>query len=471
MNICTVCDGTGSLLDMPCPLCDNDADTVSSSAVHLSLEDLQRMRSASSPEARARIFRELALRCHPDKFAEEMNKVEATRTFQKLMMAREESQRVPKAAVAEVSTDKEGRPPVCTLKQGDVVHGVAFSPSGERVASCGDSGRLCIWRAVSHDWRLSCLHTRIDLESDTALAVAFLAEMQLAVAIGECIEVWSLEDVARTFTETLESRVRSLVASNVCAYLAAGTELGLVKVWLWCQEQRKLHIVGVLDNKFAVNEMAWAVSGRMLAVAGGSQVSLWYEGDADWNLLASLRIAVDLCEFFCVDVVDSLCAVGGASGIVAVWSLHDTPGGLANSPAERDVDSNECCSIASMTDSNASLVESSQPTDAVHADGGPLIFVAMHATDERFAVNSVSLTSDGRFLVSGGADCRLLLWCLYSQAVVGVFSHRLPPGGCCLCTATVNAVCVSPNCMTMLVGGYDGVVTMWSIPQCKPITT
>jgi WD40 repeat protein len=428
------------------------------SAVYVSDKDLDSLRMAPSAEARERIFRSLALHFHPDKFPKDCDKAAATQAFQALLMAREAAQRAS-AVIAEKSVDSEGLPPISVMKQGDIVHGLAFSPCGEVMASCGDSGSLCICQSVFCDCRLnsSCVRIELDEEfSKTAIAVVFLSATQIAVAAGRCVEVWCLRDKANVCTLALEGRVVSLAVAEVSLRLAAGVEDGAVHILDWNQQSGQLHIASTFENQCPLNELVWAFGGKMIVVAVGSQVSLWQECESEWQLSVSLSYDADPCELFCIDVAGLVCAAGGASGKVAVWTLHRPTENSTKSWAD---------SIESMAHSSHSIRESSDGRNDPLVDSGSLVFIATHSADDRHAVNSVDLSSDCRFLVSGGADCRVLLWCLYNKTILRVFFHRLSFGGCCLCTATVNTVRIAPHGNTIFAGGYDGLVTIWRMPQ------
>ena len=141
MERCPVCNDTGQLLDAPCPLCDDveshgedAADTADTSNSLISENDIQQLRAASTADDRERLFRSLALQCHPDKFPEGSCKAEATRMFQKLLEIREEARikLVEEALVC--SVDANGCPPLRVLRQRDVVHGIAVQADGTTTA-------------------------------------------------------------------------------------------------------------------------------------------------------------------------------------------------------------------------------------------------------------------------------------------------------------------------------------------------
>jgi len=436
-----VCDDTGKLLNVPCPLCEDSKASADTTASIPSESELHQLWVARSADDRERLFRSLALRCHPDKFSDDSCKAQATRIFQRLMEIRARVRRSTEE-YSICSTDSDGCPPLGVLRQRDVVHGLAFQASGTMAASCGDSGRLVVWKYLG-DWEFTLANVEIELEGSTALATTFLGESHIAVTTGMLIEVWCLQKVEQRCAVTLEDRVLSLAASG--SQLAGGTEKGFVQIWYWCDRQKKLRHRSKLSHEPIVDGLAWALEGEAVAAVGGSTITVWRQCGGEWRPYTSFGFPRSSCQLFDVDIAGCYCAAGGTDGVAAVWHLGSAV-----------VD--DC-----VMESCSSEFGSSPSSCKSHED--VLLFVAKHSAFENVVVTCVGMSSDSRHLASGGSDCRVVLWCTHDQAIVGVFHHRLPPGGCCLCTASINALQFSPDGKQLLAGGYDGMVTVWNVPQ------
>lgn len=328
----------------------------------------------------------------------------------------------------------------------------AFSPSGRALASCGDSSRAIVWRLP---WMRA--QAELGLAGSTGLALAFLTERHLAVTTGRCVEVWCAQEGVLLCSEALEASSGRAVTLAACSHphgpcLAVGFEDGSVVVWNWHENTSELSEAATLEHETSVAGLSWASGGNFLAVAGISQVVLWWHDDEDW--FESAVIEADECIGYIYDMClsGSLCAAGGTEGTACVWqlSLH---------PHSAD---DEC--VCPLTCSSPRGDLSSGASSASQA----VTFFA-HALDEGGAINSVCLSADSRHLATGGADSRLVLWCLSSGSMLMTFYHRLPPSSCNLCTACVNAMRFAPDCKTLVAGGYDGVVTVWKLQQKIPI--
>lgn len=453
MDLCPVCDGTGKLLDTVCPLCDGQEAPSPSKLPILSDDDIRRLQSAVGVDVRKRIFRSLALRCHPDRFFDDSERAEATQLFQNLVNIRDEASQAYRSHMIGVF-DSSGTSRLCVLRQRDVVHGLTFSQSGHTAASCGDSGRLMLWKRLSGSWDFAQAHAEIKLSACTALAVAFLSNSYVAVVAGKSMEVWHTSEGTRNLIEHFGARAMSIAASWNSGYLAVGLEDGSVQIWHWCDEQQTLHDDAELHHVPVVDGVSWGCGGDILGVAGGATVSVWHQHTGEWEKLATLAAWQSSCKFFCVAMTGMYCAAGGTDGFLAVWRVC------------QGLDSEACASPSTPCDgTDASDVDSCSSTASGLDNGQELIFFRKHSWDERVAVNSVSLDSSGRCLASGGTDSRVILWCIRSQDLIAIFTHHLTLGSCSLCTATVNATQFAPDGKTLIAGGYDGMVTFWKVPQ------
>lgn len=225
--------------------------------------------------------------------------------------------------------------------------------------------------------------------------------------------------------------------------LAVGYEDGSVILWTWHENERQLLEMAALDHDTSVSGLSWASGGELLAVASGSRIVVWCHDGTSWCEHVVLEAGENISDIYDIDLSESLCAAGGTGGTAAVWHLH-------RHWRSSDLGADE-----------------GLPSRARLTPGAVAIF--QHAADVRVAINCVCLSTDSRHFATGGADCRLSLWCLNSSEMLMTFYHRLPSSTCNLCTACVNAMRFAPDCATLVAGGYDGVVTVWKLPQAVPI--
>lgn len=490
MIYCPVCDNTAKLLNMPCPLCvDMECLPEALVAKELFEDDVNRLKVAPTPEVREQMFRRLALRYHPDKATDASEKAEATRTFQRLLKIREElsesDERIEGGVVG--SVDSDCHPPLFVLRQRDVVHGLRFSPSGQTLASCGDSARLMLW-----DVQTMCPQAGLELDGSTGLALAFLSETHLAITTGGCIEVWCLQKGTLVYTTKLEERAVAIAACSYGPLLAAGTERGDVVIWKWLEDERGLWPSATLKHQPTVNGLSWLFSDQLLAAAGGSRVSIWQRSAGDWTAHATLECHESPSDIYDVQAVWPYLAVGGTGGTAALWQLGEDAGERSRSLGSAHTSANSCtprsarydpdrvdyCSLEARVCTaglDSASFDAQLPQDRkgqaytstfnldVHHHREERQIIFEHANEKQVAVNCVCMSSDARLLASGGTDSRLILWCVSSQEILKVFYHYLPASSCGLCTACVNALQFAPDDQSLVAGGYDGVITVWRL--------
>merc|ERR1712032_962162 len=204
----------------------------------------------------------------------------------------------------------------------------------------------------------------------------------------------------------------------------------------------------------------------------------------------------NLSGIYDIHIVGTCCALGGTGGTAAVWHLGHESEERANSlPSTRASTSSgaptSTCSSGGtgafnpgtqacmdnfdsmglraqlLPDGNADLKNHGLGSKIRHGEESLIIFE--HAKEKQVAVNCVCISSDTRHLASGGTDCKVLFWCISSQEILKIFYHHLPPSSCGLCTACVNALRFAPDDVSLVAGGYDGVVTVWELPRSDPI--
>lgn len=426
--------------------------------------EVEELRTTSSLKVREHKFRQLAFRCHPDKFVHDEDKVEATRLFQELLNARD-AQEGCTEELTHASAEATEHSPLCSFKQGDVVHALAFSPSGGALVACGDSGHIKVLTHRDDGSNSWSFPTSLQSSPNTILAATFLSEMLLAIAASTSIDIWCLRKHSSVASLTVNSRPLSLASSLEGRMFAAGTEGGTVCLWRIAAQDARFKHLHTLRHKFPVEGVAWGSHSDLLAVAGGGHVSLWRRLAGSWKPVGALQIGNCICTVYSVSIVGRFCAMGGTGGFAAVWSLHmqteDTDQAATQSDFLSEDDDSTCSSSSSESLAVSNGVVEHQTVEPLQT----LEFIASHSLEATVSVNAVSLSSEGAYLASGGTDCRVVLWHVASQEIVALFVHRLPSGGCGLHTATINDLQFSPDSTVVAAGGYDGKLSIWSVPR------
>lgn len=439
--------------------------------------DLEHLRALPTQEERRREFRRLALRYHPDKAAAPEKKDEATRLFQELLVARDGGEENLTEAWAQ--PEGVGACRLCVLPQRDVVHGVAFAGGGHTVAACGDSSRLMLWTGLeglaAEAWRFPQRRAQLDDVEGTALAVAFLGEGRIAVALGNSVVIWEAAPVSTPDSRLdVEARALSLAVDSQNGRLAAGTEAGRIWIWKWQEAHRHCRLEAKLTQTPLVECVAFGCDGILLSGGGNSSLLIWRRHGIAWNACATLGSWQCPEVMYSVDVVGDFIAAGGAGPRVPIWTrlAEISRRTETESSACDDHDASDASSWAFPSDGEDDDSDKSfateQGSDSVSTLQPPDMF-ASHSSDMTVTVNAVSLCPGGQRLATGGSDCRIMLWQLPGLTVLTTFVHSLPPGGCNLATATINHLRISPDGAVLAAGGYDMRISIWRLPGPAPI--
>ncbi|HVI85137.1 MAG TPA: protein kinase, partial [bacterium] len=155
------------------------------------------------------------------------------------------------------------------------VNGVAFSPTGDRLASAGGDGTVKMWNSTTGK-----MIQTFPAHTDSVVSVAFHPDGKHLASRGADlkVKVWDLTATDQAvFTERCDA-TRKVASSYTVAFspdgrhLATGTN-GAVRVWDWKNRQLLPSLPGHEKNAISV---AFSRDGRWLASAStGEGVNLW----------------------------------------------------------------------------------------------------------------------------------------------------------------------------------------------------
>lgn len=285
----------------------------------------------------------------------------------------------------------------------------------------------------------------------TVFSLEFLPRNNDQVAAGlanGAIQIWNLPTRTRTTelrdpNDTTEDRVFDLAFTEDARTLFSGHGSGQIRVWqrpsggsfgtrptnvLMLQANRQQQV------KYQVRALALNQDGSMMVSAGSKNtLALWNLANPDQppQLLMPQESEEDYVWSVAFAPGTSLLATSDSKGFIALWNLE------------------QCLAGASVPSLNNGFLNCSpyRRWQAVQANGS-------------LAVRSLRFSLEGRQLVSGGDDGRVMLWTLANTAT----TSSLPPESKLLLTSsekisTVDLVETAQD-LLMLSGGDDRQVNL-----------
>jgi WD40 repeat protein len=334
------------------------------------------------------------------------------------------------------------------LRHPGMIHSLAISPDGKRLASSSYEGSVTLWDAATG----KVVRKLAEGTHPRAQAIVFdPVGNKLAAAGVNKVRVWDLdtgdEETFPVPEKAIAWDLHALAFSPDGKFLAAGGALG--KVFLW-QAERKWVVRTLEGNAAPVRALAFSPDGKTLAVGGGAYVAepppihLWdlastkilqtFVGQKGLGRRAatvtSLAFSPDGKSLASASVADSIYLWDVSNG----KERHHFDGGglsVSFSPdgktlATGDAGPVRCFDLETRKERLrfvcggrvTSLCFSPDSKTIATADWGSTIRVWSAATGEQLlpvgghnhAVLAVAFAPDGKTLATRGGDCTLRLW-------------------------------------------------------------
>ena len=371
---------------------------------------------------------------------------------------------------------RSGDEAMAPLRSGNgTVWAIAFAPNGKNLVSGTDDGVVCIWNVVAADVAVQHLRGH----TGPVFAVSFAPDGRLIASGSQdaTVRLWSAETSEQVMVLGVRNNVvRALAFSPNSGFLAFSSDDRTIRLRDISEGQPKRH--SSHRHKSAIHSINFVPDGGKIAAASGQDVifcsatsgkkiSTIYRGSEpilsvsmapDGQLLASAHGSSVYVTTLprSASEISSITLDGHAA---SVRSVTFSPDGLYIASASDDLtvrvwrNSGKAEALPPSADSKT--VQQQTPFQTL-ADIREL---TGHKT--RYSVNSVAVSPDGNFIVSGNNDSSVRVWDLETG------KERLSPllGH----TKLVSSVAISSDGRFIASGSTDNSVRLWDLKTGAPV--
>jgi len=299
------------------------------------------------------------------------------------------------------------------LKTSSKVYAIAFSPDSQSVVTASSealrqdrdfTSEVSFWNSASGE-----LQRTITEHGEGVLSLAFSPDgATIAGSIGSGsetsklgkIKLWDARTGALKWAVTGHTDFATTVAFSPDGNsIASGSLDHTVKLW----DAQTGSLRKTLNQQDKIHAIAFAPTGKLLAIAGQKAVELWDSDTGELKRSLSSDGYANVAVAFSAD--GSLLASGDVSGKIQIW---DVPGGTLK-----------------------------------HV-----------ITDHTDVVDTVSFSPDGKLLVSGSYDSTVIIWNILTAAKLTTLPNA----------DKITATAFSRDGRTLASGGWAKTVNLWQPP-------
>lgn len=319
------------------------------------------------------------------------------------------------------------------MTHGDKINQVAFSAHGKMVASASQDGTAVLWEIKSGQelGRLS------NLKPATCIAYDPQGKWLAAGSKGKIVRLWEVNTAREAQSWNFQDDVETIAFSPDDKYLAALTRKG--NLGLWDVVGRREMALGkeADDIKF----FAFSPDGKSLIIQDNKRIKVLETGTG--RNTAILREAQTV-RSLAFNADGRVLATAGMNG-VRLWELASgrevTPKAGTKSPEVFHPPY-----LAAGAGREISLWEAATGRRVAHFYHGG-------------GVTAMALSSDGRWLVTGGDDRSVRLWNTASKREIARMKHD----------ENVRTIAFSPDSKWLASGSDDKTARIWAVPSGQEV--
>ncbi len=342
------------------------------------------------------------------------------------------------------------------------VLGLAFSPTGNLMASASKDNTIILWDMLAH----LPLGQPLTAHTDWVYSVAFSPDGKL-LASGSNDGAILLWDVAmqRPLGPPLQANpvaqahtaaVNQVVFSPDGKMLASASQDTNIILWDVATRQPIGEPLRVVTGR--VHRVAFSPDGQTLVASSGDRtLSLW-DVAIQQPIGERLTVHREAAQGLAFSPDGQLLASGGGEGDLILWDMREARGaGPQRLPFSLKGHTGAILHVAFSPDSKTLVSGSAEGTLIQWPVGKALEGEepeAAYLTGYARPVLSVAFSSDGQTVASGHADGVIGIW---DMAQLGPFGRLLDAH-----TDTVSSVAFSPDGSVMVSGGWDGRLLWWN---------